>query len=566
MSLPEVVQTVQDFGLGQILPSSARIQAKVGVCSGATPNVVQAWAGPSLRAMIDALGSGPLAEAAAYHRSASSSELYTCAATASQAGVAGTVTHVGTGASVMSTTGTPLDAYDLIVTITRAATGLAARTAAFTYSLDGGATQSPEISVPTSGSYAIAGTGLTIVFTDATFVVDDTYSLTCLAPNATTSDIIAAITALAGDPRTWGWLHVVGSPRPSNSAVTATGTTPPAVTLTGTPAGFDDGIVDIVVGGGIGVGTFRVSTDDGATYGSTLTLASTYAIPDTGLTLHFPTSTYGADNQFTWNTYGGIGALFAALDAKMTALAAVYRYAGAIMEMPDASDAILLKAAASLSSTEQRVMVAGGYCSLASSAPVNGGATYKRPAAWPLAARRSKAQIHEDLGWVAAGSLPGISALYRDENLTPGFGAARIATLRTIVGMPGFYAASDRVGDMMSAPGSDFNLSQRRTIMDVALTTNRAALLPYLNSSLVTNKKTGCIKETEARAIEGRINSALEGALVNSSDGAHVTAVKSTVDRAEVIATTNNLTADVKIVPFGYAKGITVTVHYSPTV
>lgn len=573
MPLPEVNQNVQDFGLGQVRPSNAKTHAKIGICSIASPNVVNGWAGPSLKTMVSALGTGPLAESAAYHRQAASAPLFTCAVNPSSPGVVGALTQ-GVGSSVLSITGTPLDSYSVIVAITRAATDPSVGTAAFKYTLDGGRTWSAEIALSTAGYYAIPGTGMTLTFAAGSLVLADEYSFQCTAPGFTVTDVIAAMRALEADQRTWGWLHVVGIPRPSLTGVTAHPAaveTPPTVTATGTPTAYADYSIKITLGGAVATAKFEFSRDGGGTWvkdtgGVDFVTAAAMAAPVDGLTFHFGTGTYVIGQTFTFNTYGGIGALFSAVDAEMTAMANAFRYAGAILELPDTNDAVLLKATSVLASTEGRVMYVGGYCDLASAMPGPGASVFKRTDAWPLAARLAAGQIHEDLGKVASGPLPGVSALYRDENVTPGFGEGRIATLRTIVGEPGFYAASDRVGDMMSQPGSDFNLSQRRTVMDVALGINRQALLPWLNAELPVNPKTGKIRETSARGIEGKLNADLSGGLLNSPEGAHCSAVKSVIDRSEDIASTNNLSADVALVPFGYAKAITVTVHYATSV
>ncbi|NBC17452.1 MAG: phage major capsid protein [Bacteroidetes bacterium] len=97
----------------------------------------------------------------------------------------------------------------------------------------------------------------------------------------------------------------------SMGSVTSTGTTPPTVTLSGTPEGPWNLVVDIVAGGTVGNATFRFSTDGGNTYSATLTTAASVALTDTnedslvgnngstGVTVAFAAGTYNADNQYT---------------------------------------------------------------------------------------------------------------------------------------------------------------------------------------------------------------------------------------------------------------------------
>lgn len=62
-------------------------------------------------------------------------------------------------------------------------------------------------------------------------------------------------------------------------AVTATGTTPPTVTLAGTPLGPYKLVIDIVTGGASGTATFRFATDGGT---GTNSWSATYTVPAAG--------------------------------------------------------------------------------------------------------------------------------------------------------------------------------------------------------------------------------------------------------------------------------------------
>ena len=122
---------------------------------------------------------------------------------------------------------------------------------------------------------------------------------------------------LLTNPNDGGLVKVAGVPvMPSDrcpidyegaSAVVGTGTTPNAVTVTGsTTLGIKQLLIDIVAGGALGAGTFRYSYDGGATWSSTLTLAASVALlidndstKPTGLTVNFPAATYDADEAYT---------------------------------------------------------------------------------------------------------------------------------------------------------------------------------------------------------------------------------------------------------------------------
>jgi len=559
MSLPKISQIIQDGSLGIVPPSPANVVAKVGVCSSGPPTTVRQFSGPSVKVIKDALGTGPLAEAAAHSLEGAGGPVTTVPVTASVAGSAKAVTRTGTGTATMSVSGAPKDAYEVLVRITRAATGLAAGAAVFVYSVDGGDVFSPEIALPVSGVYTLQNTGLTLTFANGTFVKDDLYSFDCSAPSFSVTDLTEAIDALLGDPRKFGCLHVVGAPAPSLTAVTAQGTSP-ALRVTGSPSTWIDAVVRITSSGNRGSAKFRLSFDGGATLGAEQAVGTVpYTIPGTGLTLNFDPGTYNSGDTYTFNTYASIPALFAAVATKLTAAENIYKYAFAVLEAPDAPDAILLKATANLASP--RVMFAAGYCELTSSLSIVGGKTYKRSDAWPITARIAEAPIHEDLGRYRSGSLPGVVALYRDEYVTPGLASSRFEPLRTIPDAPGYYISSDTAGNMMAQLGSDYAFVQNRRVMDEACRVNRVAMLRYLNDDLLVDPKTGFILETEARRIEADVNAQLEAALVFGASR-HASAVMTRVKRDENILSTHNLTTSVSVTPKSYAKTITTTIGF----
>lgn len=98
------------------------------------------------------------------------------------------------------------------------------------------------------------------------------------------------------------------------SPIIATGTTPPAVTLTGTPNDVYSFEIDITTLGVRGVAVFKWSSDGGSTYTTGVLTAATVVLGSTGVTANFPTGTYAADNVYTsfstviqWNDQSGTG-------------------------------------------------------------------------------------------------------------------------------------------------------------------------------------------------------------------------------------------------------------------
>jgi hypothetical protein len=208
MSLPKVNINITDGGLGLITTSAVGKQAKVGVCSvGALNSIIILT---DRDQVADALGTGPLADACYDAFAAGASLIYAVRATSDVDGTIGTITKSGTGTGSLSASGTPLDAYDVIVKII---TGGNLNEGVFQYSLDGGDTYSAKLTIPTTGTYVIPDTGITLTFTTGTgtsFIAGDTFTFTVTAPGASVSSIQTAVDVLLNSSYIYEWIHVVG--------------------------------------------------------------------------------------------------------------------------------------------------------------------------------------------------------------------------------------------------------------------------------------------------------------------------------------------------------------------
>ncbi len=159
-----------------------------------------------------------------------------------------------------------------------------------------------------------------------------------------------------------------------------------------------------------------------------------------------------------------------------------------------------------------------------------------------------------------------VSAIYRDESVTPGLDDARFSTLRTWVRRPGIFVGNAK---LFSAPGSDFKYFQHGRLMDEACNTayyglvNQASDNFLVDPTPATDPVTGVkyfrIAEEAARSIEAEILELLTDALVRPG---HVSAVFFTISRTDAILTTETLTSTTGILPFGYAKFLTNTLSF----
>src|SRR5690348_14457842 len=114
MSLPAVTITIQDGGLGAIQAQESNAVAVVGNSSTGTASVVSPLYTRKSTLIAD-YGYGKAIEAAAYYLDAGI-PVYFVKTPDTNVGTSGSVTHTGSGASVMSVTDqTGFDDYDVII-------------------------------------------------------------------------------------------------------------------------------------------------------------------------------------------------------------------------------------------------------------------------------------------------------------------------------------------------------------------------------------------------------------------------------------------------------------------
>ena len=404
----------------------------------------------------------------------------------------------------------------------------------------------------------------------------------------------------SGGKTVYAW-KIAASVAGANGAVTKSGAGP-NVTLSGTPNDEYQGIISIVAGGALGVGTFKYSLDGGDNYSPTITIpgGGTYAIPNSGITATFAAGTYVAAETYSWTSsapgysnsdlgtaldailarpepFGFIHAigqgtdgtatatLATTMQSKLATAASAKRWTWGIIECPQVDKSTLISAFSSF--TGDRVIVAGGWEELISEVYSR---YYKRPSAWVLAPRVAKVPISVDpirnetdsdieslqgvLKLVPVGAAA--STGYHDETATPGLEAARIASLCSIVGRSGFYVSN---ASMMSAAGSDFKYVQHRRVMDRACEVANQRLTKYLGKRLQINPTTGYILGAEADKIEIDVGAVLRAAL--KAPG-HVSDVAVVVNRADNLLSDPTLRVKVRVTPVGYARTIEVEIGF----
>jgi hypothetical protein len=115
----------------------------------------------------------------------------------------------------------PWDEYDVQVEITKTGTLGAGE---FRYSLDGGTSWTPDLVIPSGGTYAVQNAGLTFTFTagggPVYFQDGDLFSFTCDPPYFDTTSLTAAVAALKVSGQTWDYMVFSGKAASASAAAT----------------------------------------------------------------------------------------------------------------------------------------------------------------------------------------------------------------------------------------------------------------------------------------------------------------------------------------------------------
>lgn len=202
------IQIIDGGGTVVSVPANS-VQVVIGTCSSGTAAQVVASRDPQQLANV--VGVGPGVELAANSIAKGATVLFMKAATTTP-GVASAV-QGSLGASVMTVTGTPNDAYLVVVTVTKAGT-IGTAGIRIKISVDAGRTFGPEIALGTANTYAIVGTGLTLNFGAGAVTAGNSATFGCTEPLTDTASVQACLVELEASPYSvtgWGTLVIGGT-------------------------------------------------------------------------------------------------------------------------------------------------------------------------------------------------------------------------------------------------------------------------------------------------------------------------------------------------------------------
>lgn len=192
---PGQTLTVRDGGLN-LVSTQTSLPLIIGYTSLGVANTLYVSTDP--QSQKDTLGHGAAVELGLPTINQAGGALILSTAT-TVAAINGTLTPARFGTSTGTLAGTGAAYRDYRITITITTTGTVA-IGKFTYSLDGGYTTSPTITIPSGGTFSPPGSGVTWTFTPGAgavfFQAGDVFTGTATAPFYNVTDLGAAYTAI----------------------------------------------------------------------------------------------------------------------------------------------------------------------------------------------------------------------------------------------------------------------------------------------------------------------------------------------------------------------------------
>lgn len=206
MSQPSVNITERDGALG-VLPAGQRLYAVAGVATSGPLNTPATFA--RTQDLIAMFTGGPGVEAACLYIDTYSKPVVFTRTGNTTAGDVSDVDTVGTGSSVVTVTGDPLDDMEVVLSFEHGGTrGTAGAT--YRISLDAGRTPGPVTALGTATSIAVAEAGITFELAAGNFIAGDTHSVVLKAPCFNASELDAALDALKNSAVDWELFHPAG--------------------------------------------------------------------------------------------------------------------------------------------------------------------------------------------------------------------------------------------------------------------------------------------------------------------------------------------------------------------
>jgi len=205
--LRDVKHTITDFGIGASTIKGEGVHIKIGVSRIVSDLPLTITGTMDVEKIRGKLGDSPLADSCMDSMNSGCSMIYAFPVPLGTAGTIKEKLKTVTGTGEITLIGSPYNEHIIQITIT--ATG-DKNVGAFKYVVDDG-DLSEEETIPITGTYVIAETGLTINFGEGIFNKDDKVTYTCTAPKMNNQGIIEALGKIKNLNINFEFIHIVGA-------------------------------------------------------------------------------------------------------------------------------------------------------------------------------------------------------------------------------------------------------------------------------------------------------------------------------------------------------------------
>lgn len=210
----EINVKVEDGRLGRSSSTAVHAQVKIGVSDAKSEVPLLITSSMEPDAIKEKLGLTPLADACMDAIENGLKTIYVLPVPADIDGSIGEVSYTGNGAGTLSISGKPNNAYDVAVQIIESGK---LNVGSFRYSTDGGNSYSDEITLPLTGKFEAAGTGIVFTFSDGgedsetEFKENDLYTFSTTAPAMNNANVLKAVEKLFNFNIDVEVVHIVGT-------------------------------------------------------------------------------------------------------------------------------------------------------------------------------------------------------------------------------------------------------------------------------------------------------------------------------------------------------------------
>ncbi len=571
--IPGIQINISQFNLGIVSPNGSQVPLIMATSTGGTPGVLQSVA--SLSELQSVFGQGRLASQAANCLAIAGGPVLCQALPPTNPGLVGAVvSNISAGDGYLEVSQTPVN----VIGISVASTGTLSN-ATIQYSVGGDGYSTP---VPIAASFRVPGTFTTITFGAGTYTAGEGVLIALDGSiTKTTGNSVSQVSGVVNDFNVLVQVTKTGATGVAQATfsldngnnVSAPFTISTASeTILQVPGSSDYA--------GLALTWFASShafvAGDSFQF---ITRAPTASNSDITANLELLASTYLSSQYFGIQVHDPVDNIAAAItratavDVQMDALQAQEKFVLALIECPTVGSYVEVTGSLILDTadTDSALISAKAGASLdyrislcatdAQAVDALSGLVLQVNDACPIMARLAEYNAAQQASKVANGPLVGVVSINRDEAQIQSLDPVGYCTLRSFVGLSGFYVTGVHSA---AASNSDFYRLANVRVINEACGIAYVSALQFLNDNIPV-RSGGTILETAAQKIETTINNALIAGLVSKTP-ADAVKTKVAVDRTNNILSTGTLQLTISVLPFGYADFIVINIGFTQSI